>query len=254
MLSLPPSQPTSPPPSPPPPSPRQPRQPSPAAPLNPVVRPNQDMKALILAPRVPRVRTNKVPLQRPRRTNPAVWCGAIICLIFSLCLICFGVVTLVIFLAVKPRSPVFDIPAASLSVVYFDSPDSLNGNFILLTNFSNPNRKLNVRFEHAEIELYFSNSLISSQALQPFTERRGEARLVPVHMISSLVYLPPNHAIELQKQVQSNKIEYNVRGTFRIRANLGLIHFSYWLHGRCQLEITGPPTGFLLARNCRTKR
>ena len=160
-----------------------------------------------------------------------VRCGAILCLIFSLLLIFFGVATLIVFLNIKPRIPVFDIPAASLNLIYFDSPEYFNGDFTFLANFSNPNRKIDVRFEHVEIELYFSNSLVATQALMPFTERQGEARMVSVHMISSLVYLPPNLAIELQKQVQSNRVTYNIRGTFRVRANLGLIHYSYWLHG-----------------------
>ncbi|PSR85424.1 Late embryogenesis abundant protein, LEA-14 protein [Actinidia chinensis var. chinensis] len=223
-----------------------------------VIQKQAMMKQQTLETELPYVSIRKVKeqpiLRQPRRTNPIVWCGAILCLIFSLILIFFGVATLIVFLNIKPRVPVFDIPAASLNLIYFDSPEYFNGDFTFLTNFSNPNRKIDVRFEQAEIELYFSNSLVATQALMPFTERRGEARMVSVHMISSLVYLPPNLAIELQKQVQSNRVTYNIRGTFRVRANLGLIHYSYWLHGRCQLETSSPPTGVLLARSCRTKR
>ncbi|XP_059662351.1 uncharacterized protein LOC132308321 [Cornus florida] len=193
-------------------------------------------------------------LRQPRRTNPMVWCAAILCLIFSLLLIFFGIGTLIIFLDVKPRNPVFDTPSASLNVIYFDSPQYFNGDFTFLANFSNPNRKLNVRFENLDIELYFSDSLIARQALQTFSQRQGETRLIAVHLISSLVYLPQNLSLELQKQVQSNRVSYNIRGTFRVRATLGLIHYSYWLHGRCQLEMTGPPTGVLITHSCKTKR
>ncbi|THG08721.1 hypothetical protein TEA_017384 [Camellia sinensis var. sinensis] len=191
---------------------------------------------------------------QPRRTNPVVWCGAILCMIFSILLIFFGVATLVVVLVIKPKNPVFDTPAARLNLIYFDTPVNFNGDFTFLANFSNPSRKLDVRFEYGDVELYFYDSLIASQAFQPFTLRRGEARLASVHMISSLVFLPPNLALELQQHVQSNRVIYNIRGTFRVRANLGLIHFSYWLRGRCQLEMTSPPIGALLARSCRTKR
>ncbi|KAJ6727655.1 LATE EMBRYOGENESIS ABUNDANT (LEA) HYDROXYPROLINE-RICH GLYCOPROTEIN FAMILY PROTEIN [Salix koriyanagi] len=156
---------------------------------------------------------------RPRRTNLVIWCGAILCLIFSLVLIVFGIATLIIYLVVKPRNPVFDIPNANLNSIYFDSPE-----------------------------------LVGTQALQPFTQRSRETRLESVHIISSLVYLPQNLAVELQKQVQSNKVNYNIRGTFKVRANMGLLHYSYWLHGRCEIEMTGPPTGVIVARSCRTKR
>lgn len=191
---------------------------------------------------------------QPRRTNPVVWFGAILCLLFSLILIFFGIATLIIYLAIKPRSPVFDTPGANLNVIYFDSPEYFNGDLTFLVNFSNPNQKIDIRFEYVEIELYFFDRLIGTQALQPFTQRQKEKRLESVHIISSLVYLPHNLAIELQKQVQNNKVIYNIRGTFKVKATLGLFHYSYWLHGRCEIEMTAPPTGVLIARSCKTKR
>ncbi|KAJ7963558.1 Late embryogenesis abundant protein [Quillaja saponaria] len=191
----------------------------------------------------------------PRRTNPIIWCAAVLCLMFSLILIFFGIATLIIFLAIKPRNPIVDIPNASLNTIYFDSPEYFNGDFALLANFSNPNRKIDLRFEYLSIDLFFSNKLISSlRAVQPFTQRRGEIRLESVHFISSLVFLPQDLAVKLQKQVQSNRVNYYLRGTFRVRANLGLFHMSYWLHSRCQLVMTGPPAGVLVARRCITKR
>ncbi|XP_065856338.1 NDR1/HIN1-like protein 3, partial [Euphorbia lathyris] len=184
-----------------------------------------------------------------------IWFGAIICLIFSLILIFFGIATLIIYLVIKPRNPVFDIPNANLNSIYFDSPQYFNGDITFLANFSNPNQKIDVRFEHVDIELYFSDRLVGIQtARQPFTQRRKETRLESVHVISSLVYLPRDLAAQLQRQVQNNKIIYNVRGTFKVRATIGLIHYSYWLHSRCVIEMTGPPTGVLVARTCKTKR
>lgn len=193
-------------------------------------------------------------LYRPRRTNPIIWCTSVLCLIFSILLILFGIATLIIFVGVKPRRPGFDIPSASLSVVYVNYPTFLNGDLIFVANFTNPNHKMEVKFEYLDMELYFLDNLIAAQALQPFTQKRAEMRLVSVHMLTSLVYMPPNHAIELQKQVQNNRVVYHVKGTFRVRVNLGIVHFSYWLHSKCQLELTSPPTGVLIAHSCSTKR
>ncbi|CAI0450011.1 unnamed protein product [Linum tenue] len=196
----------------------------------------------------------KQPILQPRRTNPLIWFGAILCLIFSLLLIFFGIATLILYLVVKPKHPVFDVPNASLNGIYFDSPEFFNGDLTFLANFSNPNHKLDVRFEHVDIEVYFSNRLIGTQALQPFTQRPREIRLQAVRVISSLVYLPQNSAVELQKQVLSNKVNYNIRATFKLKAILGLFHYNYWLHGRCEMAISGPPTGVLVARSCNTNR
>ncbi|KVI02369.1 uncharacterized protein LOC112500982 [Cynara cardunculus var. scolymus] len=197
---------------------------------------------------------DRLLLRNHHRTDPAIWCTAIICLIFSILIILFGITTLIVFLVIKPRNPVFDTNHASLNVIYFDSPGNFNGDFTFLANFSNPNRKLNVRFEYAVLELYFANNLIANQSIKPFSQRQRETGVVKIHFISSLVYLPLNHAMELQRQVLSNKVMYSVRGTFRVRVSMGLIHFSYWLHGRCELQMSSPPSGFLMARTCITNR
>lgn len=271
MLNLPPPPPSllPPPPLPPPPLPASPpssrgatpskKQPTPISPIQ-VTKSRRGISPLTrkhdrLDLGTQKLRSGLVLQQtQPRRTNLFVWCSAILCLLFSLILIFFGIATLIIFKEIKPRYPLFDISAANLNSIYFDSPDNINGDLILLVNFSNPNKKLDVRFEYLDVELYFSDRFIATQALQPFTLRQGEKRLESVHLISSLVYMPPNLGIQLQKEVQSNKVNYDVRGTFKVRATLGLVHFSYWLHGRCQLEMTSPPTGVLLGHICKVKR
>ncbi|KAK7276998.1 hypothetical protein RIF29_18147 [Crotalaria pallida] len=198
-------------------------------------------------------------IRQPRldKTNPIIWCAAVFCLIFSLLLIFSGVVTLIFYLAIKPKDPIFDIPNATLNVVHFDSTQYFNGYFTLLANFSNPNRRIGVRFQTSDIKLFFSERIISSQqSMKPFNQRARESRLQTINLISSLVFLPQDVVgVKLQKQVQSsNKVVYNVRGTFKVRVNLGLIHWSYWIHSRCQMEMTGPPTGVLVSRQCITQR
>ncbi|KAI3820445.1 hypothetical protein L1987_07992 [Smallanthus sonchifolius] len=193
-------------------------------------------------------------LRKHRRTNPAIWCSAIICLIFCILFISFGIAILIIFLVVKPKTPVLDTSHATLNVIYFDSPGNFNGDFTFVANFSNPNKKLDVKFEHAVMQLYFEDSLIATQSIQPFSQRRKETGVVVIRFVSSLVPLSSNHARELQKQVLSNKVFYSVIGTFKVRASLGAVHFSYWLHGRCELQMSSPPYGSLMARTCRTKR
>ncbi|QCE01873.1 uncharacterized protein At1g08160-like [Vigna unguiculata] len=191
---------------------------------------------------------------RLQRTKPIIWCAAILCLIFSLLLIFFGIATLILYLAMKPKNPTFDIPNASLNVVYFDSPQYLNGEFTLVANFSNPNRRIGVRFESLNIELFYSERLVSSQKVKPFTQKPRETRLQSVNLISSLVFLPQDVGVKLQRQVENNRINYNARGTFKVRFNIGLIHLSYWLNTICQIEMTSPPTGILVARQCITSR
>ncbi|KAK4778718.1 hypothetical protein SAY86_006246 [Trapa natans] len=260
-----------PPPPPPPPSvdseslPHDPPQKNPprAVSLDQVVISKLEKSPLILAPYRSTTLLNSSEKSRPgllllqtrsQRTNPLVWCAAILCLLFSLSLILFGISTLIIFLSVRPRCPSFEIPAVNLNSVYFDSPEYFNGDMIFLANFSNPNRKLDLRFESLEIGLYFSDRLVATQVVQPFVLKPGEKSLDSVHFLSSLVYLPDQISLKLQKQVQENRVSYDVRGSFRVKASLGIFHYSYWLHPRCRLDMTGPPTGVLITSSCRRKR
>ena len=191
---------------------------------------------------------------RLQRTKPIIWCAAIMCFIFSLVLIFFGIATLILYLSMKPRNPTFDIPNASLNVVYFDSPQYLNGEFTLLANFSNPNRRIGVRFESLNIELFYSDRLVSSQTIKPFTQRPRENRLQSVNLISSLVFLPQDVGVKLQRQVENNRVNYNARGTFKVRFNIGLVHLSYSLYSTCQIEMPTHPVGIVVPRQCITNQ
>lgn len=197
----------------------------------------------------------KQGLLRPhRRTNPLIWCGAIVCVIFSILLILAGIVTLIVFLVIKPRSPAFEITGASLNGIYLDTPTYFNGDLTFLANFSNPNTKLDLVFEYLSIELYYHDRLVSAQGLGPFMLQRQQSRLESVHMISSEVYLPMELAVQIQKEMRSNKVMYSVRGTFKVRAIFGLARVSYWIYGRCLIQLTAPPGGVLVGRSCRTKK
>ncbi|KAF3329760.1 Protein YLS9 [Carex littledalei] len=200
-------------------------------------------------------RSRKQLLLHPHhRTDPLVWCYGILCVVFSLLLILAGIATLIIFLVIKPRNPLFETANASLNSIYLDSPAYFNGDLTLLANFSNPNQKVHITFQYISLELYFNDRLVSAQALRPFAQRSRESTIQAVHMVSSQVLLPPDLAVRLQDQVRRNSVLYEIRGTFKVRASLGFMHFTYWVYARCEIELGAPPRGVLLARSCRTKQ
>ncbi|KAJ3677551.1 hypothetical protein LUZ60_003275 [Juncus effusus] len=196
----------------------------------------------------------QILLQSHHKTNPLIWCAGIMCFIFSLLIILAGIATLVIFLAIKPRTPLFDTANASLNSIYLDSPAYYNGDLTLLVNFTNPNQKINFVFQYISLEMYLNNRLVSAQALPPFRQRSRETTIQAVHMVSSEVFLPSDLVLHLQDQVRGNRVVYEIRGTFKVRSTFGFIHFAYWVYARCEIEMSAPPRGVLLAKNCRTKQ
>lgn len=206
------------------------------------------MRALQPAP------SSKIILQPRHRTSPAMWCAAIVCFAFSILLIVAGVVILIVFLAVKPRAPSFDAANAVLNSIYVDSPAPyFNDDVTLVANISNPNQKIDVVFRSATVELFFQERPMAAQALPPFALRRGQYQVVNMHMVSSRVLLPPELAVKMVNQVRSNRVQYTIKTAFKVEARFWLGHYSYWMYTVCELELTSPPCGVLVARMCRTK-
>uniref|UniRef100_A0A0E0LWC1 Late embryogenesis abundant protein LEA-2 subgroup domain-containing protein n=1 Tax=Oryza punctata TaxID=4537 RepID=A0A0E0LWC1_ORYPU len=184
-----------------------------------------------------------------------MWCAAIVCFAFSLLLIVAGVVILIVFLAVKPRAPSFDAAGATLNAVYVGSPAPyVNGDMTVVANVSNPNQKMDVVFRSAAVELFFGGRRMAAQALPaPFVQRRGQSQIISLHMVSSQVALPPELAVAMVNQVRNNRVVYTIRGTFKVQAKLWFWHYTYWMSALCDLELTAPPSGVLIARRCSTR-
>ncbi|XP_052165462.1 uncharacterized protein LOC127782339 [Oryza glaberrima] len=199
----------------------------------------------------------KLILQPRQRTSPAMWCAAIVCFAFSLLLIAAGAVILVVFLAVRPRAPSFDAAGATLNAVYVGSTSPapyVNGDMTVAANVSNPNQKMDVVFRSAAVELFFGGRRMAAQALPaPFVQRRGQSQIISVHMVSSQVALPPELAVAMVNQVRSNRVVYTIRGTFKVQAKLWFWHYTYSMSALCDLELTAPPCGVLVARRCITR-
>ncbi|KAF6984367.1 hypothetical protein CFC21_002392 [Triticum aestivum] len=174
----------------------------------------------------------KIILQPRHRTSPAMWCAAIVCFAFSVLLILAGLVILTVYLAVKPRTLSFDVANAALHSIYVGSPPPyFNGDMTLTANISNPNHKIGVVIQSGAIELFFRGRLVAAQALPPFAQRV---------------------ALEMLNQMKSNKILYTIRGTFKVRERLWSWHYTYRMTAICDLELTAPPSGFLVDRRCTT--
>ncbi|GJN03870.1 hypothetical protein PR202_ga21360 [Eleusine coracana subsp. coracana] len=204
-------------------------------------------------PALPPPAPSKIILKPRHRTSPAMWCAAIVCFAFSITLIIAGVAILIVFLAIKPRPPAFDAVNASLNSVYVDSPAYFNGDMTFVANISNPNQKIDMVFRSAVVELLFRDRPMAAQALPPFLQRRGQYQVLNVHMVASRVLLPPEVAMELVNQVRSNRVVYTIRGKFHVEARFWFGHYTYWMYTVCELELTAPPSGVLVARRCRTK-
>ncbi|KAL9241132.1 hypothetical protein vseg_015277 [Gypsophila vaccaria] len=188
------------------------------------------------------------------RTRPVTWCGAVFCVILWLVIIFGGLLVLIIYLVYRPQTPHFEIPTASLNALYLDMGYLVNADLTVLVNFTNPSKKVNVNFSYVILQLYLENNLIANQYIEPFSTFGAENKLANVEIVSSRVRLPIAVIQKLVRQIQRNRIIFEVDGIFHATSNFGsLLRYSYWLYGHCNIEMTGPPSGIMVSRKCYTK-
>lgn len=90
-----------------------------------------------------------------KRTSVLAWCMAAVCTVFWVAVILLGLSVLIVYLFYRPRSPQFDIAAASLNAGYIDTGNLLNADITLLAAIINPNKKVNIYFSSLQLDMYF---------------------------------------------------------------------------------------------------
>lgn len=189
------------------------------------------------------------------KTRPVAWIIAVFCTLFWIIVIVAGLAVLIIYLVYRPRLPKFDISTATLNAAYIDMGYLLNADLTILGNFSNPNKKVSVDFSYVIMNLYYESNLLATRYVEPFTAHRGQSVFEDIHMVTSQVRLPIAQSQDLTTQMNSGRVNFDVKGLFRARSNLGgLLRYSYWLYSHCTITVTGPPTGVLIRKKCTTKR
>lgn len=130
----------------------------------------------------------------------------------------------------------------------------LNADMTVLTNFTNPNTKVNVDYSYVIFELHFGKNFIATQYIEPFSVLRRESRFIVVHLVSSQVRLSMADSLELQREIERGRVNLEIKGMFRAKSKLGgIFQYSYWINARCQVLVTSPPTGVMIGKRCTTK-
>ncbi|KAL0813116.1 hypothetical protein Bca101_069559 [Brassica carinata] len=179
-----------------------------------------------------------------KRTEPMKLSATVCCAILLIILILSGLILLLVHLSNRPNSPYFDISAATLNTANLDMGYSLNGDLAVVVNFTNPSKKSNVDFSYVMFELFFYNTLIATEHIEPFIVPKGMSMFTSFHLVSSQVPIEMTQSQELQLQLGNGPVLLNLRGTFHARSDLGsFMRYSYWLHTRCSISLNSPPSG-----------
>ncbi|KAK3223485.1 hypothetical protein Dsin_010510 [Dipteronia sinensis] len=196
-----------------------------------------------------------VLLPPPPHTTLKTRCFAGFWACFWTVIVLIGLVILVIYLITRPHKPQFDVSNVTLNAAYLATDVLLHADLTMQVKFTNPNRNAKVDFRSMVIDLYYGNTLITSQNVEPFSLPRAIYSLRVVNIVTSTqVQLPEPDMERLKKQLSYNSVEFEIKGVIRSRVTRGsILRYSYRQHVDCTFTVNGPPSGALTAKYCKIK-
>ncbi|XP_062112518.1 uncharacterized protein LOC133823686 [Humulus lupulus] len=165
---------------------------------------------------------------------------------------------LIFYLVLSHWGPRFGVVSTgtTLNKLSLEKGNLLNVNITLGTNFTNPNKKAAVDFKHIVVELYFGQTIIANNNVEPgLSAPKGGTQSVEVDMVASKVQLFELEIQRLKSQMLKDKVMFEVRGSFLAQSKLWRhLRYSYRMHGQCSLTMKKPTHGVLVSSKCKTKK
>ncbi|URE38653.1 Late embryogenesis abundant protein [Musa troglodytarum] len=105
----------------------------------------------------------------------------------------FGLVTLIVWLVLRPRLPEFTVSSATVSGFNFStSQQLLSADFDLNLTVHNPNSKMGIYYDHVTaVVLYDSDALVET-SLAPFYQAKGAATALRARLVAVGMYVDSN--------------------------------------------------------------
>ncbi|KAI9169115.1 hypothetical protein LWI28_007173 [Acer negundo] len=196
-----------------------------------------------------------VLLPPPPHTTLKTRCFAGFWACFWIVIVLIGLVILITYLVTRPHKPQFDVANVTLNAAYLAPDVLLHADLTMQVKFTNPNRNAKVDFSYMVIDLYYGNTLIASQKVEPFYLPKTIYSLQVVNMVTSTqVPLPEPDMERLKKQLSYSSVEFEIKGVIRSRVTRGsILRYSYRQHVDCTFTVNGPPSGALTAKYCKIK-
>nr|XP_043613556.1 uncharacterized protein LOC122585494 [Erigeron canadensis] len=192
-------------------------------------------------------------LGRQRRTNPVVWCFAIVCSLIATIVIIAGIVVFSGYLVIHPKMPILIVRAARLDHIWYNQAGVLAVKLIIVIRAENHNKKAKASFYDTKLLLGYHGVKIAQLVADPFDVQRNETAELNYVIMSSAMRLPPEEDYMTQQSLGKTKLmlfylKGGSRTTWRV-GPLGSVKFS--LHMNCELLL--PINGSVVNSHCSTK-
>ncbi|XP_076908437.1 uncharacterized protein LOC143565327 [Bidens hawaiensis] len=192
-------------------------------------------------------------LGRQRRTNPVVWCFAIVCSLIATTVIIAGIVIFSGYLALRPKMPVLTVRASRLDRIDYDQSGLLAVKLTIVIRAENHNQRAHASFYDTSLVLRYNGVKIARLVANPFDVPKNESVDLNYVVESSPVPLPPEERYLTEQSLKRSKVMLFVfKGSSRTTWKVGpLGSVKFTLHMYCDLVV--PVNGSVLHSHCSTK-
>ncbi|KAI3707328.1 hypothetical protein L6452_25748 [Arctium lappa] len=192
-------------------------------------------------------------LGRQRRTNPFVWCFAIICSLIATTVIIAGIVVFSGYLVIRPKMPLLSVRASRLDQIFYNQAGVLSVRLTIVIRAENHNQKAHASFYETKLLLAYHGLNIAQLVADPFDVGKNETTELNYVVQSLSIPLGPEERYLTQQSLNKGKMMlFFLKGSSRTMWRVGpLGSVKFWLHMNCEIFL--PVNGSVVNPHCSTK-
>ncbi|XP_031124410.1 NDR1/HIN1-like protein 12 [Ipomoea triloba] len=187
-----------------------------------------------------------------RRTNPLIWCAAIICTLLTLAVIFTGIAVFIGYMVVKPKVPQMSIASAQLERISYDMASVLTVKAAIVIKAENGNAKAHSSFYHTHYTLSFHGVKVAYLIANDFDVPKNSSLDLYYPVESTPIPLTPEQADTAESALRQRHVVFDIQGETGTRWRVWLLgSVKFRLHLDCQLKL--PINGTIIYPNCSTR-
>ncbi|CAN4105193.1 unnamed protein product [Withania somnifera] len=173
-----------------------------------------------------------------RRTNPLIWCVAILCTFVTLVVIITGIVVFIGYMIVRPKVPQMRVTSANMDYFAYDMSNLLSIKVSIVIHAENDNVKAHATFYESNYTLTFHGMKVAYLRADPFDVPKNSSIPLYYPVESTSIALTPEEGELAEDSLNQKQVVLDLIGSSRTRWRVGLIgSVKFRLHLNCKLKL-----------------
>lgn len=199
----------------------------------------------------------KSVIDQERRTNPFIWGAAIICAIVTVVMIIVGIIVIISYFIIHPKTPSISVSYANLDRIYYDQMGNLQVQITMVIKAKNDNAKTHARFYDIGLIVGFSGMEIAKLENKPFDVEKNNSVEFTYLVNSRPIPLKKLQGDFVQSSFRKQVIQFDLTGKAKTKWRVWVIgSVKLLLNIDCNLQFfvpNGSATPYSESHYCSSK-